>query len=78
MAFKELDVVRITKLFHPPGHYDGWSINKRSPRVGDVGTIVDIQNAPNLPTNYVVEASSPNGIPDWLGDFFEEELELVS
>jgi len=78
MKLKQYEIVRVVKMLHPAEYYDGWKLNKRPPRLGDVGTIVEILNAPNLAPNYVVEAISPNGIPDWLGDFLEEELELIS
>ena len=78
MELKQYELVRVVKMLHPAEYYDGWKLNKRPPELGDVGTIVEILNAPNLPPNYVVEASSPDGTPVWLGDFLEEELELVS
>ena len=74
---KEFIKVRVVRLLRPPESYLGWSGAKRPPKIGDVGTIVDIQNVRNLPTNYVVEAESPDGIPDWLGDFSAEEIEPV-
>ena len=58
----------------PPESYDGWRINQRPPRVGDVGTIVEILQAPGLSDRYVVETSGPDGITVWLGDFQAEEL----
>ena len=77
MELKEYDVVRVVQLLHSPDHYDGWKLNKRHPKIGDTGTVLNIATVPNLPTHFIVEASSPNGIPDWLGDFVAEELELM-
>ena len=77
MEFKEYDVVPVVQLLHSPDHYDGWKLNKRPPEIGDTGTALNIASAPNLPTHFIVEASSPNGIPDWPGDFVAEELELM-
>jgi hypothetical protein len=74
-TLEEYALVRVKKLKHPPEKYDGWRVNKRSPRVGDIGTILDILHAPNLPDDYVVESSEPDGIPIWLGDFDADELE---
>jgi hypothetical protein len=54
--------------------YEGWRVNQRPPRVGDRGTVVDILQAPGLPDKYVVEASGPDGITVWLGDFTADEL----
>jgi hypothetical protein len=78
MLLKEYDVVRIVRLLHPAEHYDGWKLNRRAPKIGDIGTMVDIQQVATLPTNYIVEASSLDGVPDWLGDFAAEELKLVA
>ena len=64
-------------MLRPLDAYDGWALKLRPPRVGDIGTIVDILKAPGHPTNYVVEASQPDGTTLWLGDFLYEELELV-
>ena len=41
----------------PLDMYDGWCLNRRSPRIGDMGTIVNILQAPGLPRKYVVESS---------------------
>jgi hypothetical protein len=70
-------MVRIRQLLRPPEEYDGWRVNKRPPQVGDTGTIVDILQAPGAPDDYVVEASGPDGVSVWLGDFSAEELEPV-
>jgi hypothetical protein len=67
-------MVRIRRLLRTPESYDGWCVNRRPPRVGDVGTVVDILRAPELPDRYVVEASGPDGITIWLGDLEAEEL----
>ena len=77
MAVKELkqySMVRVVRLLHPPDRYNGWGLNRRSPQVGDVGTIVEILHAPGLPDSYVVEACDPDGSTIWLGDFDASEL----
>jgi hypothetical protein len=71
---KPYQTVRIATLRNPPEHYDPWCVNQRAPRVGDVGTIVDILNAPGAPTKYVIECSAPDGGTIWLSDFVAEEL----
>ncbi len=38
--------VRIRRLLRPAGAYDGWGFNQRAPRVGEVGTLIDILYAP--------------------------------
>lgn len=76
--FEEFSTVRVVKLCRPMADYDGWSINQRPPQVGDVGCIIDILRAPNLPIHYVVELSGADGIDIWLSEFEASELELVS
>ena len=72
-------VVRVRQLLRPPEEYDGWKVNRRPPRVGDVGTIVDVLTTPGVEEeDYVVECSGPDGVDEWLGDFTFEELELVT
>lgn len=75
--FKEYNKVRVIKLIHSMEEYDGWKINKRNPAIGDIGVIVEILHAPNLPDKYVVEHISPDAVPDWLGDFDAEEIESI-
>jgi hypothetical protein len=70
-------LVRVRQLLRSPEEYDGWHVNQRPPRIGDLGTIVKILKAPELPLNYVVEASDPDGATVWLGDFLEDELEAA-
>ena len=72
-------LVRVVKLRDAPETYDGWSVNKRPPVVGDVGSLVDVLRAPNSPSRYVVECASPtgDGSSEWLSDFAEDELEAV-
>jgi hypothetical protein len=72
-------LVRVRQLLRSPEEYDGWDVNQRPPRIGDVGTIVDVLTALGIPEeDYVVECSGPGGIEVWLGDFTFEELELVT
>jgi hypothetical protein len=72
-------LVRVRQLLRSPEEYDGWNVNQRPPRVGDLGTIVDVLTAPGVgEEDYVVECSGPDGIDVWLGDFTVEELELVT
>ena len=71
---KAYELVRIRQLLRSAASYDGWNLNKRPPRVGDVGAIVDVLHAPGLPDHYVVECCDVDGASIWLGDFAEEEL----
>ncbi len=76
-TLKQYSMVRVRQLLHPPEHYDGWRLNQRPPRVGDMGTIVDILQAQGLPNKFVVECSDPEGVDIWLADFSSEELEAL-
>jgi hypothetical protein len=74
---REYAVVRVRKLLQPASEYDGWRMNCRAPRIGDVGTIGDVLHTAGYPDGYVVESSDPDGITVWLGDFAAEEIESV-
>jgi hypothetical protein len=76
--FEQYSMVRVTKLLRPVEEYDSWHVNKRFPRIGEIGTIVEILNAPGLPVLYVVEKTEDNGRTTWLSDFVAEELEPVT
>jgi hypothetical protein len=71
-------MVRVRRLLRPVAEYDGWGFNLRPPRPGDVGTIVDILQAPGEPDDYVVESSGPDGVTIWVGDFQAEEIEPLA
>ncbi len=75
MRFERYSLVRVRQLLRPFEHYDGWGFNQHPPRVGEVGTLLDILQAPGLPDGYVVECSNPDGTSAWLGTFAAEELE---
>ncbi len=77
MSLQQYSMVRIVKLSNEANSYDGWKVNVRSPAIGDVGTLLDILTAPNLPNRYVVECVADDGMTIWLGDFREDELEDV-
>ena len=38
---RQFDLVRVVRL-SAPQYRDGWKLNSRAPRVGDVGTLVDV------------------------------------
>jgi hypothetical protein len=73
--FHEYDVVRVTRLIQPDRYYDGTEGVKRSPRVGDLGTIVHIPPATN--SWCIVESVGKDGLTIWLADIVADELELV-
>ena len=76
---RQYQLVRVAKLMEAPETYDGWKLNKRPPAVGDVGTLLDVLQAPGLPNRYVVECckAGGDGSSEWLGDFLADELETV-
>jgi hypothetical protein len=61
--FNEYDVVRVIQLVRPNRHHDGTASMKRSPQIGDLGTIVHI--APGSPGKnywYIVECVDKYGV----------------
>lgn len=68
--------VRVCRLVQEEASYDGWGINMRSPQIGDIGFLMDILHAPDLPDKFVAEMSDPSdGMVIWLSEFQREELE---
>ena len=67
--------VRLKRLLRNPQEYDGWKLNKRNPEVGDIGNLIDILHAKELPDHYIVEKTESDGSTTWLGEFVAEELE---
>ncbi len=74
----QYEKVRVRALLRDSSEYDGWRLNKRPPRVGEVGTLIDILHADGLPDHYVVEKSDATGAAIWLSEFLREELEQVA
>lgn len=65
-------------VLRDPDKYDGWKFNKRPPQVGDIGTITEILQAPEVPDHLIVETLDPSsGTTIWLSEFEREELEPV-
>ncbi len=71
MSFRELDVVYVAQLLTSTRPVDGTGAVVRQPRVGDLGTIVNVlgENA------FTVECVDEGGLTLWLADFLTEELE---
>lgn len=74
-TLEQYQLVRIRQLLQPLSEYDGWRVNKRLPRIGNVGTLLDILHADGLPDRFVVESCETNGTAVWLADFQSDELE---
>jgi hypothetical protein len=73
---RQYELVRLLKLRSAPEQYDGWKVNRRSPKLGDVGTLVEILHAPGFADRYIVECVSAtgDGTTDWATSP-EDELE---
>lgn len=74
---EQYGLVRIRQVLLSPAVCDGWRVNRRPPKVGDVGTLLDVLRAGGHSDRYVVESSGADGITIWLGDFATEELESL-
>lgn len=74
--FAEHDVVRI--LTPIPAERTNCDMSKRSPVVGDEGTIVCVYptRAPQEPM-FIVECVADDGSTEWIADVFGMELALV-
>ena len=68
----EYDVVRVIKLEQADRSFDGTPEIKRSPRVGDIGTIVRVLTPDRA---FVVECVDRYGMTIWLADFGIDEIE---
>jgi hypothetical protein len=74
---KLYSIVKIIRLIRGADDYNGWNLNRESPKVGETGTIVEILYAKDLLDCYVVEKADLDGTTIWLSDFVEEELEPI-
>lgn len=74
-TYRPFQLVRVTKLRASPEQYDGWKLNQRAPRLGDVGTVVEVSGGTE--ERFVVECAGPTGVPEWRGELSAEELQPV-
>lgn len=77
-AIQPFSVVRIRVLLDAKHNWFGETDCGQLPRVGDVGTVVDVLHAKGLPDKFPVELVETDGTVRWLCDFWAEELELLS
>ena len=75
--FRPFDVVRVRTIPPNRGTHDSWGVNRRTPLVGDVGTIVEVLRAEGVVDQYVVECVEPGGLTAWLSEFRAEDLETA-
>ena len=73
---KRYDMVRVRSLTDGIER-NGWHLNVRAPRVGDIGTVVEISDAEGHAPHFVVESVAADGTTVWLADFTAGELEVV-
>ena len=78
VALKEFDCVKIVRLLQPNRPYDGTAPVKRSPCVGDTGTIVHRYASSGANTVYAVENVDAEGNTIWLADFLSDEIAACS
>ena len=72
MSFEELERVRVVKLLSAERDVLGSFDPSPQPRVGEVGTIVDVRH-----DAYGVECVDREGYTRWLAYFAAEELEAA-
>lgn len=75
MEFKQYDVIRVLEIANPQKLKDcesgfGYSV----PKVGDIGTIVEIYTSPCL--GYDIECSDEKGVTKWLVAFEPSEIKM--
>jgi len=76
MKFKEYDVVKVVSLLTESRRIDGTDSIMRQPKIGDVGTIVNVLDDAGYESKYIVESVNQDGMTVWLADFKHSELEL--
>lgn len=72
-AIEELDIVKVMRLLEPNRLFSGTEGAKRSPRVGDLATIVHVLEPECA---FIAEAVDDEGYTLWVADFRFEELQL--
>ena len=77
-AIAARDTVRVVALTGPPAAYLVRASSERPPRVGDVGTVIDVAGRlGGVGHHYTVALRHPDGRPVWLAVFAAHELERV-
>lgn len=75
---RQFDKVRVRALLRAAHEYDAWWVNRRPPRFGDLGTVVELLNGEDGARRFVVECVGADGSTVWLSEFCAEELLLQS
>ncbi|AOE48768.1 DUF4926 domain-containing protein [Kangiella sediminilitoris] len=75
MEFNQYDVVKVLEIHNPEKLKGcGSGIGYSSPKIGDIGTIVEIYTDPFL--GYDIECSDEQGITKWLTTFQPSEIKM--
>jgi hypothetical protein len=77
-TIEELDIVRVIGRLNAERDYYGTPGVMRTPRAGDLGTVVAVHGRTSSEALYTVEAVSPDGLTLWVADFLLHELRLES
>ena len=75
MEFKQYDVIRVLDITNPEklkGCESG--LGYSAPKVGDIGTIVEIYTTPSL--GYDIECCDEKGCTEWLVVFEPSDIEM--
>ena len=75
MALRQGDAVRVVQLREPAVQHLAVANTQRAPRLGDLGTIIELQPSDGV-TRYLVESDDGDGEIVWLAAFDEEEIKL--
>lgn len=75
MVLRQGDAVRVVQLHEPAVQHLVVRNAQRAPRLGDVGTIIELQPSDGR-TRYLVESDDGDGEIIWLAAFDEEEIRL--
>ncbi|KXI29395.1 DUF4926 domain-containing protein [Paraglaciecola hydrolytica] len=75
MEFKQYDVIKVLEISNPKKLQGrGSCLGYCSPKIGDVGTIVEIYTTPCL--GYDIECSDEKGVTKWLTTFEPSEIKM--
>lgn len=75
---RQFDRVRVRALLRAAHEYDAWWVNRRAPRFGDLGTVVELLRGEDGAARFVVECVGSDGSTVWLAEFCAEELLVQS
>jgi Domain of unknown function (DUF4926) len=75
MKFKQYDVIKILDILNPEKQKGcGSGLGYGAPKIGDIGTIVEIYTDPSL--GYDIECCDEQGATKWLTIFEPSEIKM--